>query len=294
MALYQLPIEISYSLSSSICVLAILLFGIPHGAIDHKIHLSASSDTSKSSYILRYILICIGFLVWWLMMPSKAFILFIVLSAYHFGQELLEDAGLNKSGRMTYLIWGNVIITAPIFMNYAEIEPQLLSVTRVGYPSLSVLTRNIITTIIFSGAMLNLVWLLWQNSISLKSFKALSIFLVYIMVSYSVLPFLVAFTLYFLVFHSTNAFSHQFDWLKKKHKNYTLTNFTKDLSVFGITSIAGLGILYFVFRPTNWDVIISYFFIAISLLTLPHALTFDIFYGARRRVKNSLGEKVVT
>ncbi len=243
---------------------------------------------------MKYLLICGGFLVWWLLMPSKAFILFIALSAYHFGQELLEDTGLKNSGRMTYLIWGNVIITAPILMTYDEIEPFILAVTGVGYPSLSPLARNIITIIIFSGAILNLVWMLWKKPNSQKSATMLGIFLVYIIVSYSLLPFLVAFTLYFLVFHSTNAFTHQFDWLKQKHKNYTLTNFTKDLSVFGITSIAGLGILYFVFRPSNWDIIISYFFVAISLLTLPHAMTFDIFYGARNSSKKSLGEKVLT
>jgi hypothetical protein len=46
---------------------AILFFGVPHGAIDHKIHLKFSKKSNIKKFILIYILVGLGFLLWWVL-----------------------------------------------------------------------------------------------------------------------------------------------------------------------------------------------------------------------------------
>ena len=106
-----------------IALAAILFFGVPHGAIDHKIHLKFSKKSNVKKFILIYVLVGLGFLLWWVLMPLKALLIFIILSAYHFGQELIEDNAESIGGKYkgkllgtlgdlsTYSFFGNKIMT---------------------------------------------------------------------------------------------------------------------------------------------------------------------------------------
>ena len=85
-----------------ISLAAIMFFGVPHGAIDHKIHLKFSKKSSVGKFILIYVSVGLAFLLWWLLMPLKALLFFIILSAYHFGQELIED--IAETPKIQFLI----------------------------------------------------------------------------------------------------------------------------------------------------------------------------------------------
>lgn len=283
---YQLQLGITPELYNTISLAAILIFGIPHGAIDHKIHLTTSKEFTLKSYIIRYLLICVGFVVWWVLMPSKAFILFLLLSSYHFGQELLEDSKVSGSHRLLNLIWGAVIIICPIMISYPEVKPFLDKITNDQFFSLSINFRILSVLSIYLLAVAGLTRNLIKNQLTRQSYYRLLTFLIYIPISYFLLPFLVAFTLYFLLFHSFNAFSHQYQWLSKRNSAYNHGKFIRDLSLFGMVAITGLLLLYLLFKPTDWDEVIGYFFVAVSLLTLPHAITFEHFYGVVKKDPN--------
>ena len=78
---------------------AILLigFGIPHGALDHKILFARGSFCFKEKmrFYFKYIslMICMG--SFWYFSPYFAFIFFMIISAYHFGQSQLYYIKLN-------------------------------------------------------------------------------------------------------------------------------------------------------------------------------------------------------
>jgi len=271
------------SVVNAICLILIILFGIPHGAVDHKIHLSTSTDTKVWKYILRYLLIAAGYVVWWLIDPLKALLIFILLSAYHFGQELLEDKGIKSSNLTTKLVWGAILIIAPLIYRYTEVTPYLEAITNNQFPSISIWVQYGSPIFLMSCGIANALWLVSVKKVQKKEAMSLIIFMIIMVTSYVMLPFLLAFASYFILFHSLNAFKHQFSWLSKKNRDYTLRKFAFDLAGFSVVSIVGILIVLKAINPKDLTQLTSYFFILTSLITLPHAITFDQFYRTKNK-----------
>ncbi|MEM9340346.1 MAG: Brp/Blh family beta-carotene 15,15'-dioxygenase [Bacteroidota bacterium] len=268
------------------CLLLILLFGIPHGALDHKVHNTLSSGGGVQKYIIKYLSISIGFVLWWVLMPFKALIMFLILSAFHFGQELLEDHGYKGRNVFTQLSWGAIILIVPLLIQYNEIIPFLET---IGKTSLPVLDNGILSGV---GLVVGLVGLraIWQDfkkgDMERNALVRLVLCGVFIQVCYLMLPFIAAFTIYFLCFHSFNAFTHQYRWFKKSFTTYSVKQFLIDLSSFSLVAVIGMVALLWVMGPMNSENLISYFFMFTSLLTLPHAILFDQFYFERKEEKS--------
>ena len=264
-----------------ISLVAILFFGVPHGAIDHKIHLKFSKKSNVRKFILIYVSVGLAFLLWWLLMPLKALLIFIILSAYHFGQELIEDIAETPKNPILNLIWGLIVLVSPIIFKFNELLPTL---NFIGSQSISPIPKNlqIITVLaIHLVGYVYLVYLLFRGVIHKVAFVRLILFSIYLLGSYLLLPFIVAFALYFVLFHSINAMRHQFFWMKDRSIDYTFIIFLKDLSPFTLLTIVGLSGLIYYLNPDDWSVFFTYFFVFISLLTLPHAMLFDELYVSK-------------
>ena len=271
---------------NSICLVLILLFGIPHGGVDHLIHTSTSSNSGLLKYILNYLMIAVAYIIWWIIDPSKALFIFIILSAYHFGQEFIADIGIKSQKILLNLIWGGVILISPMLFNYQEITQyvqvivsdlpmEIHPIWQYAFPAFSILLAG--------GSIL---WCKKTQGTSTTRLIQMSLFLLMITVSYSLLSFVHAFTIYFILFHSLNAFRHQFSWLSKRRKNYNIGKFVTDLTGFSLLAILGILSLLWILKPDMQTSLITYFFILTSLITLPHAITLDQFYRFRSKSNN--------
>ena len=268
-------------ITNIISLAAILFFGVPHGAIDHKIHLKFSKKSNVRKFILIYVSVGLAFLLWWLLMPLKALLFFIILSAYHFGQELIEDIAETPKNSILNLIWGFIILVSPIVLKFNELLPTL---NFIGSQPILPIPKDlqIITVLaIHLVGYVYLVYLLLKGVIHKVAFVRLIVFSIYLLGSYLLLPFIVAFSLYFVLFHSINAMRHQFFWMKDRSIDYTFIIFLKDLSPFTLLTIVGLAGLIYYLNPDDWSVFFTYFFVFISLLTLPHAMLFDELYVSK-------------
>jgi hypothetical protein len=114
-------VAIDPQLYNGICVSLILLIGVPHGAADHRINSTLSGDKDTRGFILHYVLIAVGYAVWWLMMPAQAALVFYVMSMYHFGQEFLEELEIPKPSAVEIMIWGGGILLLPSLIAHHEI-----------------------------------------------------------------------------------------------------------------------------------------------------------------------------
>ena len=264
-----------------ISLVVILFFGIPHGAIDHKIHLKFSKKSNVRKFILIYVLVGLGFLLWWVLMPMKALLIFIILSAYHFGQELIEDIAETPKNPILNLIWGLIVLVGPIIFKFNELLP---TINFIGLQPSYNIPRDfqIITVLVIHlVGYAHLVYLLFKGIIHKIAVIRLIIFSIYLLLSYFLLPFIVAFALYFVLFHSINAMRHQFFWMRDRSADYTFIIFLKDLSPFTILTIVGMSSLIYFLKPDDWSVFFTYFFVFISLLTLPHAMLFEELYVSK-------------
>jgi len=268
---------------NSACLAIILLFGIPHGAADHRINGLMHKNANMSLFILKYLLISAGFVFWWILMPGKALVIFLILSAYHFGQEFLEEIGILNQKLWEIMIWGSVILFAPIFIAYQEVKPILDLAGNVSFPEFSPYVLIVMVTVIIGSAVAHLMFLIKNKKIQKVQVRRLIEMIVFTMLMFSLLPFLMAFTIYFILFHSINSFKHQFNWIKERSNRYTLKSFFKDLSLFSILSIFGLVVFIYFLNPDSLEELTSYFFILVSVITLPHSIVFDQFYKNRKK-----------
>ena len=78
------------NISSLVCFILILVFGISHGALDHtKGERLLKAFGIKQNYIfyLVYFLFSILIILFWLMLPTLMLIIFLLVASFHFGKE---------------------------------------------------------------------------------------------------------------------------------------------------------------------------------------------------------------
>lgn len=266
---------------NTVCMLLILLVGIPHGAADHKIHGALVGAHRLRRFILQYVAMAIGYAIWWLLMPIKAALIFFLISIYHFGQEFLENNAIHRPAVLHIIIWGSALLLFPFCIANAEILESFQSLAEkpIWWPSQMI--RTLFCVVIAIALIISLMVLQKRHRLSAQQLINMVLTIVCINLAYVFLPFLVAFTLYFILFHSFNAFSDQFQWLSQRMNNYNLSLFLRDLVLFSVIAISGLLLLYYLLKPLAWTEIILYSFVMISILTLPHTLLFDRMYKMR-------------
>jgi len=115
----------SLIISPVICLLLILSIGISHGALDNKkgkklIHLY----NIKNSYFfyLIYLMIGLCIITFWLLFPTTALIIFLIVASYHFGKEDTEFLIKNKNALnlILYFLKGSLIVIAPLMFHFTE------------------------------------------------------------------------------------------------------------------------------------------------------------------------------
>ena len=273
------------SILDLICIILILVFGVPHGALDHKIHLTINQNTSLKAFLFKYLLVGGFYAIWWALHAKSAIWFFILISAYHFGQETFESYNL-KSGRVSRLLMGGFLIIGSLLFHYEE---TLQFITTLG-PGIIPLIQT--DTSIFTASLLsfiNLTFLVisfFKTSEKEKHIKLILFCVLYVLININY-SLLVSFTIYFIFFHSLNAFKHQYEWLKENYSSYNMRKFFANLSGFSLLAIIGIVFILLLFNLESMPKMITYFFTLISIITLPHVITFDEFYRKRSDVNQN-------
>jgi Brp/Blh family beta-carotene 15,15'-monooxygenase len=71
----------------TVALLAILLIGVPHGALDIDLSLAASnSSKNRMLFYFSYIVLALGSFWLWSMLPTASLIVFLAISTVHFGR----------------------------------------------------------------------------------------------------------------------------------------------------------------------------------------------------------------
>jgi Brp/Blh family beta-carotene 15,15'-monooxygenase len=272
-------------ISNEFLFLLILLGGIPHGSLDYGIF-RVKQPSNQKQFLYKYILFILAYLAIWAFKPFHALLIFMALSAYHFGQEKLEDLSISRYSLDLILPWGCFVLFFPFALHFEELSTYINLITSVNIIPPDQIILNCI-----AGALL--IWVLYLNYILFK--KRLldgktSIYLLAQIVAlsflYYLLPLLHSFAFYFIIFHSWNAMKHQFNWMKNQVPNYSPKQYIKDVAPFSILAYGGSFVFLWLFDGANELKLGAGLFIFISLLTLPHMLVFNDFYSSISESKN--------
>lgn len=259
----------------------ILLLGIPHGATDHILFRQVRKDFDKGwlyRFFARYFLMMGLLFLSWMILPSLALIIFLAVSAYHFGQSEWHQINTGKSVKtVLYSLWGAFILAAPLLWNYTETSPIISSLIGTEI-NISAESQKFIPVILAASVITFLLALYLTYQITKrKFFKGLfSLFLLsYLFFTSSLL---VGFAVYFVFWHSLESMRDQVSGLKSQMESYSVQKYISQILPFTALALGSLALFSWwsphALMSEAW---IGQFFMLVSIVTLPHSFLMDAF-----------------
>ena len=270
----------NFYISPLFCLILILIVGVSHGSLDHlkgKKLLKIFNIENILFFYLSYILIAIGIMVTWVLIPTFSLIVFLLIASFHFGKEDTEFLITKNSylNQLLYLFKGTLIVLAPLYFHFEDtisIFKLLLVENESFYETLNFIEANKILHIGIAISTLSSVYFFIKRF----EFKKIIIFLDYfsiVILNYFLSP-LLAFTLYFCFLHSIrHSITLVFELDKNNLKNGTKLFIKKAVPLTVITiiiSCIGLYLLSISYELNSS--ILKVIFIGLASLTFPHIL----------------------
>lgn len=281
--IYQAFVEISIEYQLVAASILILLFGIPHGAIDHILFFRKRTMSQLQFYSI-YLGLIVCFVVLWLWQPLLSFVLFLLLSAYHFGESQLVDIRLLR-GRfkpLIYFNWGLALLATLVYYNSSELI-EITAFFQDTEDFASVYNEGVLIYFFLFANAVNLgtlIYLYIKDKIALRRFSSELFLIVLIHLTFFLFPFIIGFSLYFVVLHSMLVMHQEYLFFKAENKTFSVFQFIKLLLPYSLLSIVSTTLLLLM---SYWGYIkLSIPFLAIiiiSVITLPHAIVMTIFYN---------------
>jgi Brp/Blh family beta-carotene 15,15'-monooxygenase len=270
--IYLISVKIDNSLglfvNYSTLISGLLLFGIPHGALDYL--LSDNHKTSLLSFIVKYLSIIAAYLFLWWFLPSISLIVFLVFSCFHFGESEMEETGDSLNSTLSFLnafFLGLSILCCIIFTHLNESLSIINYMIDLTDKSITIIHAN--ATLI---AALSFVFIIAQ---SFYSRKIIHWGLLLLLLLGSLVPLIAAFGLYFIFQHSINAWGHLKDGLSTN--NISLYKKALPYTIGAVLFFMVIVILYNKFR-IDYENLIPLFFIFLACISLPHVILMHSFY----------------
>lgn len=235
--------------------LLLLITGIPHGAGDHLIAKKIATRHNRSFHLTLFIAYYFGIMVayalFWYVLPTTSFVIFIGISVFHFGdmEDLEKIQPKDKLLSIVRTIFlGSGILSFILFSHWNEV----IEIVRQMKVPIPLKIPNYLTYASFSLLILG-----FQK----KNFNHFFNTFFTLLAGYF-LPLIPAFIFYFSCCHAVYSIRGLME-----HLQLTIATLYKKLLPFSLSAII-MGIIYITL--ISKDLQLYPIFIFLSLLTLPH------------------------
>lgn len=251
--------------------LLIFSFGILHGANDLQLidkTLSKLSGNSFYKILLYYVAVVVFGALLFFFIPALALLLFIVVSGYHFGEQHWQSELMGESKKINllfHLFYGLLILSLLFVFHIQEVQRIISDISKINLTSNSIYLFFYFSLIGF--LILCLIKYLKSKEIKKTVIQELLFLLVFAII-FKTSTLIWGFTIYFILWHSIPSMIDQISFL---YGSVTFENFQKYFKsayFYWIISLAGILILYIIFR--NLYFFDALFFSFLAAITFPH------------------------
>ena len=271
--------QLDFAIPDYLAIGLMLTLGLLHGSNDIFL---LSQKASKKHFkqlllilLILFIILLISSFLLFLFYPTLTFVLFLLYSAYHFGEE--ESKFLSKVNLVSLKIWSLVYGIGIFFVLILCNTTEFLSVTNFlmfNYKFLDIVELLLVPclviqfVIIFSNVVL--------GNIQISKFVLSQIQLLILYFLFVNTNLITGFVCYFILLHSLPSILNQIQGIRKNFPNYGFFSYLKDSGPVYLISIASilLLLLFDVQVFSNFKVIIP----LLIAITLPHVITIHTFY----------------
>ncbi|WP_295335882.1 Brp/Blh family beta-carotene 15,15'-dioxygenase [Flavobacterium sp.] len=251
----------------------IFLFGILHGANDLRLISKIKNEKSVNNYrkILVYYLtfVTTGVLLFYLL-PEWALVIFILVSAYHFGEQHWNQLSTEKNSpiiSLFQLVYGLFIFALLFYFHQKEVTVIIGEIIHSPIKAFNftyLLQFNGLLLIAFSLVML------WKNTIFKNQLPVNLVYLILFTIIFRNSNLIWAFAIYFIIWHSLPSIKDQICFLYGQYSFQNFVQYFKAAFLYWFVSVTGIALLYFLFRKEA--VFTALFFSFLAAITFPHVL----------------------
>lgn len=270
---------------------AVVLTGIPHGAIDHlvaaRLYDLRFTWRDQAKFYGGYLALMAAYGALWPVAPAWCLVVFLAMTMYHFGQADLAYWGLPPiPARFMYLSRGLFLIGLPIVAFPGIVDPifeaiggvQVLDwslVTTYQTPTLLGLVGQHVGALALAfGAGDVPVWKGGREGLNVLVLTAL----------FGLVHPLIAFAVYFGLWHSLGHILELIRFFRNQGQKMSIVDFYQKAALFTGLSFVLLGGLYAALHAFgDREEMIALLFILIAVMTLPHMIIVERLYRQRER-----------
>lgn len=265
--LFWISIQFGQVIEDTIAYVFVLSLGIIHGANDlnilQKKQLKKTNFIKSLSLYLSLILLCV--LTYWIH-PFTAVLLFILLSAYHFGEQHLEKKISSKKWleNIIFIAYGLLIFTLLFYVNISDVNAIVANLTRHTIPKIVIEVVFVIAT---SSLLASLLYAHHQKYVlQINYFKEfLYLFVLFLVFKTGTLIF--GFAVYFVFWHSIPSITDQIHYLFGTKDKRSVVNYFKAAFFYWILSISALVTAYYLMEAQLFNAVL---FLILFAVTAPH------------------------
>lgn len=251
-------------LSAPFLAIGFIFPGMAHGSLDlHVMNRCADRRIANRTLLIAYIVCVLSVILLWSFSPRLIFLLFLLNSAYHFGETDLR--AVQVQGRLRNLVYGVVVLTILFVTHLEETAGYFLSFG-IKMPSADPFTLTLIGLLV-AGLLIA------SSLVYLRNNRLLDVIIV--LAIGSQLPLLLAFGIYYILVHSRSAWKDLSTELALDDRSML-----RLATPFTLAGCLLLVAVYLVFRTYSglFSDPLALTVAGLAAITLPHTISMSIFY----------------
>jgi Brp/Blh family beta-carotene 15,15'-monooxygenase len=264
----------------------IFTFGILHGANDLVLIKNIKTTKQSNSWfkILGYyvMVVLIGVLLFYTI-PQVALLLFILISAYHFGEQQWQDL-LNAFPKwfqiLFQFLYGFIILQLLFVFHSSEVQSIILNIANINIPSLYFNLLLLISSIVF---IILSTYLYWKSEKIRKKLLLEIFYLVLFAILFKSSSLIWGFAIYFVLWHSIPSIIDQIKFLNGSFSLKHFIAYCKTAGIYWLLSIVGITLIYCMCKEEQ--LFNALFFSFLAAITFPHALVITNMFGTKQTKK---------
>lgn len=281
--LYTLGIQIPDLLQYIIFIISMIAMGIPHGALDHLVEKQNRESTgnkfSITHFLLFYILRMFIFALVWVISPFLALLIFLGISALHFGETDLYDTSLSTfaygAGLLLFLLISHIDAVSPIIKSIPSFN---------SFESATLVRYKLPLLIVSSGLALLMILIRSHSRETKLKLLLRTIIILFLMFK---LPLLLAFTFYFGCWHSIRSMDFIRHHLSVNQEIMSWNTLCKKALPFTLIAISFIAILvYILYTMFGMSITLMSLFIGVAILTAPHLSVMSDMYAQLKKSRS--------
>jgi Brp/Blh family beta-carotene 15,15'-monooxygenase len=265
----------------------IFSFGMIHGSNDIMIvnALNMPKKSKPFKVLLTYLLVVSLAVLVFYILPSVALGLFVLFSAYHFGEQHWNTnikSWSNPLKRLFFFSYGLLVLFLIFNFNIESVKKIVIDITGVTIENFYA-QHTIIAAVTILVTLTGIHAI--KQKIDLKSILKELVSLLVLIVIFKSSTLIWGFCIYFILWHSIPSLLDQITFIYGDFKKKNIMKYTMEALPYWIVSLIGITALYLFFKDDKH--FYSLFFAFIAAVTFPHAFVMLKMFSKQSQNKKS-------